>query len=252
MRAAVSRASSKSATPLPTSAPSRRSTPACTRSISAPLFPALRSIASDNAQGEYYLPDLVGIYRRRDLVVETVSVADVREIQGINSRAELAAWGSRETAEERPTDGGRGDARRPGHDVCRDTVVIGPDTVLHPNVYLEGRTRIGAGCVVHAGSRIVGLHVSAIESSSRTTRSSRARSSAEAQIGPFAHVRPDSEVLEGAHIGNFVELKKTVMGARREGGASRVSRRRAHRRRASTSAPAPSRATTTARASTRP
>ncbi len=179
----------------------------------APLFPALRSIASDNAQGEYYLPDLVGIYRRRDLVVETVSVADVREIQGVNSRAELAAVG--EVVRQQKNDRLMAEGVTlvdPATTYVEDTVVIGPDTVLHPNVYLEGRTTLGAGCVVHAGSRIVDstLGDRVVVKNYTIITSSILRS--EVQIGPFAHVRPDSEVLEGAHIGNFVELKKTVMG----------------------------------------
>ena len=179
----------------------------------APLFPALRSIASDNAQGEYYLPDLVGIYRRRDLVVETVSVADVREIQGVNSRAELAAVG--EVVRQQKNDRLMAEGVTlvdPATTYVEDTVVIGPDTVLHPNVYLEGRTTLGAGCVVHAGSRIVDstLGDRVVVKNYTIITSSVLRS--DVQIGPFAHVRPDSEVLEGAHIGNFVELKKTVMG----------------------------------------
>ena len=122
----------------------------------APLFPALRSIASNNAQGEYYLPDLVGIYRRSGLVVETVSVDDVREIQGVNSRAELAAVGEvvRQQTNDRLMTAGV-TLVDPATTYVDDTVVIGPDTVLHPNVYLEGRTTLGSGCVVHAGSRIV-------------------------------------------------------------------------------------------------
>ena len=179
----------------------------------APLFPALRSIASDNAQGEYYLPDLVGIYRRRDLVVETVSVADVREIQGVNSRAELAAVG--EVVRQQKNDRLMAEGVTlvdPATTYVEDTVVVGPDTVLHPNVYLEGRTTLGAGCVVHAGSRIVDstLGDRVVVKNYTIITSSVLRS--DVQIGPFAHVRPDSEVLEGAHIGNFVELKKTVMG----------------------------------------
>jgi len=179
----------------------------------APLFPALRSIATNNAQGEYYLTDLVSIYRRRELVVETVTVADVREIQGVNSRAELAAVG--EVVRQQKNDqlmAAGVTLVDPATTYVEDTVVVGPDTVLHPNVYLEGRTVLGAGCVVHAGSRIVDSTLGDRVVVKNYTIVTSSVLHADVQIGPFAHVRPDSEVGEGAHIGNFVELKKTVMG----------------------------------------
>jgi bifunctional UDP-N-acetylglucosamine pyrophosphorylase/glucosamine-1-phosphate N-acetyltransferase len=79
-------------------------------------------------------------------------------------------------------------------------------------VYLEGRTTLGAGCVVHAGSRIVDSTLGDRVVVKNYTIVTSSVLHADVQIGPFAHVRPDSEVREGAHIGNFVELKKTVMG----------------------------------------
>jgi bifunctional UDP-N-acetylglucosamine pyrophosphorylase/glucosamine-1-phosphate N-acetyltransferase len=179
----------------------------------APLFPALRTIASNNAQGEYYLPDLVAIYRQRGLVVETVSVSDVREIQGVNSRAELAAVG--EVVRQQKNDALMASGVTlvdPATTYVEDTVVVGPDTVLHPNVYLEGRTTLGAQCVVHAGSRIVDSTIGDRVIVKNYTIITNSVLQADVQIGPFAHLRPGNEVREGAHIGNFVELKKTVMG----------------------------------------
>jgi len=178
-----------------------------------PLFPSLHTLGAANAQGEYYLPDLVAIYRKRGLGVETVETGDAREVQGINSRSELAAASAAirlERCEALMASGVT--IVDPATTFIDAGVQVGPDTTLHPNVYLEGTTVIGEGCEIHAGARIVDstlgngvviLNYSVILSS---------RIADGVQIGPFAHLRPESQVLEGARIGNFVELKKTTLG----------------------------------------
>jgi len=178
-----------------------------------PLFDAVRGIASQNAQGEYYLPDLVGIYRQRGLAVSTVSVSNPDEIRGINSRRELAEVGAivRHTKNEELMAAGV-TLVDPATTYIEPGVVVGADTVIHPNVYLEGRTVIGEGCEIHAGTRIVDSTIGdrvLIRNYCVITESSVA---ARAVLGPFAHLRPASHVLDGAHIGNFVELKKTTLG----------------------------------------
>jgi bifunctional UDP-N-acetylglucosamine pyrophosphorylase/glucosamine-1-phosphate N-acetyltransferase len=90
---------------------------------------------------------------------------------------------------------------------------VGPDTVVHPGVHLEGGTTVGAGCVIHAGVRIVDSTIEdgvVINNHCVITESHVRRG---ARVGPFAHIRPASDVGEDAHIGNFVELKKTTLGA---------------------------------------
>jgi len=91
-------------------------------------------------------------------------------------------------------------------------VEVGPDTVVHPGVHLEGRTKIGASCHIHAGSRLVnaeiGNHVIVLNHCIVTD----ARVASHCSVGPFAHLRPDSVLGEGARVGNFVELKKTTLG----------------------------------------
>jgi bifunctional UDP-N-acetylglucosamine pyrophosphorylase/glucosamine-1-phosphate N-acetyltransferase len=91
-------------------------------------------------------------------------------------------------------------------------VTVGPDTVIHPNVYLEGRTSIGAGCEIHANVRIVDSTIGDRVVINNFCMITRSRIASGAIVGPFAHLRPDSEVQEQAHVGNFVELKKTVLG----------------------------------------
>jgi bifunctional UDP-N-acetylglucosamine pyrophosphorylase / glucosamine-1-phosphate N-acetyltransferase len=179
----------------------------------APLFGALRQIGSANAQGEYYLPDLVRIYRDRGLVVETVTVADAREIMGVNDRRELAEM----TATLRRK---RNDALMasgvtlvdPATAYIGPDVSIGPDTIVHPNVYLEGTTTIGSGCEIQCGARIVNstLADGVFVNSYCVIRDSHLATGAD--VGPFAHLRPQSQVGEEAHVGAFVELKKTTLG----------------------------------------
>jgi bifunctional UDP-N-acetylglucosamine pyrophosphorylase / glucosamine-1-phosphate N-acetyltransferase len=178
-----------------------------------PLFDALRSIGSGNAQGEFYLPDLVRIYRGRGLNVETLQLEDSREILGVNSRRELADVAAilKTTRNEELMAAGV-TMVDPASVWIGPDVVVGRDTVIHPNVHLEGRTRIGERCEINASVRIVDstLDAGVVIDNFCVIRESHIR--AGARIGPFAHIRPQSDVGEGAHIGNFTELKKTVVG----------------------------------------
>src|SRR5580765_5401835 len=108
------------------------------------LFDAVRSIASENAQNEYYLPDLVQIYRQRKLRVETVTVSNPDEIRGINSRIELAAVSrivrDKKTAELMASGVTIED---PATTYVDAAVTVGTDTILRPGTSLEGHTTIG-------------------------------------------------------------------------------------------------------------
>jgi bifunctional UDP-N-acetylglucosamine pyrophosphorylase / glucosamine-1-phosphate N-acetyltransferase len=179
----------------------------------APLFSALRSIGSSNAQNEYYLPDLVRIYRSRGLPVETVTVDGADEILGVNSRKELAhvatILNSRKNDELMAAGVTLVD---PATAYIGPDVVVGPDTVIHPGVFLEGATRIGSGCEIHAGVRLVNSSVDDQATIYNFCVIIDSHIAGGAQVGPFAHLRPQSHVSEGAKVGNFVELKKTVLG----------------------------------------
>ena len=179
----------------------------------APLFDALRAIASQNAQGEYYLTDLIAIYRRRKLGVETLLVDNPQEIRGINSRTELAEVSRivRQTKNEELMAAGV-TIIDPATTYIDPDVQVGPDTVIHPGVAIEGQSRIGAACEIHSHVRIVDSEIGdkAVIQDFCLILGSRIAESA--SVGPFAHLRPDTVVGEGAKIGNFVELKKTTLG----------------------------------------
>jgi bifunctional UDP-N-acetylglucosamine pyrophosphorylase/glucosamine-1-phosphate N-acetyltransferase len=178
------------------------------------LFDALRQIAAENAQGEYYLPDLVELYSRRGLRVETVTVADANEIRGINTRAELEEVSrilrSHRTAELMAAGVTIEDAATTYVD--RD-VVVGRDTIIHPGVSLEGATTIGGGCEIHSGVRIVDSRIGDRVTVYNHSVVTGATIASDVRVGPFAHLRSQTEIRDGARVGNFVELKKTVLGA---------------------------------------
>ena len=179
----------------------------------APLFDALRGIASQNAQGEFYLTDLIGIYRRRKLTVETLVVDNQQEIRGINSRSELAEVSGivRQTKNEELMAAGV-TIIDPATTYIDQDVEIGADTVIHPGVAMEGQSRIGAACEIHANVRIVDSEIADKTVINNFCLIIGSRIAEGASVGPFAHLRPETVVGEGAKIGNFVELKKTTMG----------------------------------------
>ena len=179
----------------------------------APLAAAVATLAPQNAQGEYYLTDLVSIYRRRGLRVSTLMLSSADEIRGVNSRrdlAEVSAIVRNAKIEELMAAGVT--VVDPATTYVESDVQVGADTVLHPNVYLEGRTVVGAACDIQAGTRLVNATVGdrvTIRNYCIVTDSTVADG---AVLGPFAHLRPGSVVEAEAHVGNFVELKKTTLG----------------------------------------
>jgi bifunctional UDP-N-acetylglucosamine pyrophosphorylase / glucosamine-1-phosphate N-acetyltransferase len=173
------------------------------------LKEALASLEPNNAQGEYYLTDIVRFAAKRGLrVVGVPSNADVMD--GVNDRAQLATLErvmmdrllkKHRVAGVTVRDGAR----------IEDSVVVEKDAIIESFAVLRGRTRIGAGALVDVGCVLtnadIGEGVQLKPYSIVTDSIVRAR----AQIGPFSHLRPESDVGEEAHVGNFVETKKTTL-----------------------------------------
>lgn len=178
-----------------------------------PLFDTLRKLAADNAQGEYYLTDLVAAYHRSGRRLETLAVEDAGELRGVNTRvdlAELAAVVRARKNQEVMLAGAT--LEDPSSTLIDEDVAIGADTIIGPGVRLEGRTSIGERCRISAGARLtnaaIGDETTVLDYSVIVDSTVEARAS----IGPFSHLRPGSRVGPSAHIGNFVELKKTTIG----------------------------------------
>ena len=168
---------------------------------------ALASLEPNNAQGEYYLTDIVSFATQRGQRVVAVP-SNPAVMDGINDRAQLAR-GERAMM-ERLLEKHRvaGVTVRDGARI-EDGVVIEKDATIESFAVLRGRTRVGAGAVVDVGCVLtnadVGEGVSLKPYSIVTDSIVRAR----AQVGPFSHLRPESDIGEEAHVGNFVETKKT-------------------------------------------
>jgi len=177
------------------------------------LFDAVRGIAAENAQHEYYLPDLVAIFRRQGRSVETVVVSDPEEIRGINSRSELAAVSRIVRHEKTAALMAAGvTIEDPDTAYIDADVAIGADTILHPGVSIEGHTTIGSGCEIHSGVRIVNSTIGDRVTVFNHCVVTNTTIADDVRVGPFAHLRDGADVRDHAKIGNFVELKKTVFG----------------------------------------
>jgi bifunctional UDP-N-acetylglucosamine pyrophosphorylase/glucosamine-1-phosphate N-acetyltransferase len=177
------------------------------------LFDALDKLEPHNAQNEYYLTDIVRMAVAQGRRVSAVTLQDPEEGLGVNTRQQLAAAEQvvRQQIRERWLEAGV-TMRDPGSVWVDAAVTIGRDTVLYPNVSLEGKTTVGEGTIIRSGVRItdcvIGNHVEILDSS--VLRESQVDD--EAHLGPFAHLRPGAIVRRKAKVGNFVEMKKAELG----------------------------------------
>ena len=178
------------------------------------LFDALTKVKPVNDQGEYYLTDVPEILLREGSNVSVYVHTDSREVSGINTRAELAEFENllrRNVIRRLMTEGGV-TFIDPSHAYVSTEAQIGADTVIYPGVSIEGPSIIGEGCVVRAGARItnsrLGNNVTVKDYSIIVDSEIEANCS----VGPFAHLRMNAKLEEGATIGNFVEVKKSRIG----------------------------------------
>ena len=178
------------------------------------LFEALTKVKPVNDQGEYYLTDVPEILLREGSNVSVYLHTDPREVSGINTRAELAEFENllrRNVIRRLMTEGGV-TFIDPSHAYVSTEAQIGADTVIYPDVSIEGPSIIGEGCVVRAGARItssrLGNNVTVKDHSIIVDSEIEANCS----VGPFAHLRMNAKLEEGASVGNFVEVKKSRIG----------------------------------------
>ncbi|MDK2888207.1 MAG: bifunctional UDP-N-acetylglucosamine pyrophosphorylase / glucosamine-phosphate N-acetyltransferase [Thermoanaerobacter sp.] len=181
--------------------------------FSAPgLFDALSAIKSENAQGEYYLTDIIGQLVQQGEPVAALKVEDPREVEGINDRRQLArmeAYLRQQILEELMLSGVT--VVDPATTFVDRNVKIGSDTVIYPFTIIEGNTVIGRNCVIGPGSRLIDVQTGegvVIEHS--VIRESKIGD--KCTIGPFAYIRPGCVLAPEVKVGDFVELKKTVVG----------------------------------------
>ncbi|MED3642040.1 bifunctional UDP-N-acetylglucosamine diphosphorylase/glucosamine-1-phosphate N-acetyltransferase GlmU [Caldifermentibacillus hisashii] len=187
----------------------------------ASLFHALQKVTNNNAQNEYYLPDVIGILKDAGQTVTAFTTNDFTEIFGINDRVALAQAGKimQQRINEKHMRNGV-TIIDPEQTYIDATVVIGQDTVIYPGTMVKGNTVIGTDCIIGPNSEILNCDIGN-RTSIRQSVTHDSKIGSDVQIGPFAHIRPQSLIHDEVRIGNFVEIKKTEFG--RKSKASHLS-----------------------------
>ena len=176
------------------------------------LFASLQKVTNDNAQGEYYLPDVLEILQKQGEKIWAVAADDYESTLGINSRQQLA--GAEKILRRRKNEQLMADGvtlMDPDTTYVDADVKVGRDTVIYPMTWLEGNTEIGEECEIGPSVRFqnvkAGSHVTG-----QFTYAHDCELEDGVILGQFTHIRPDTHLAEGVKIGNFVEVKNSTIG----------------------------------------
>jgi len=176
------------------------------------LRDALPRLSNQNAQGEYYLTDVIGILAEQGARVVAWQSPDPTLLLGVNNRWELAQVGNTlrmRILKQLCSDGVT--VVDPATTYIEPTVQIGRDTVIEPNTHLRGNTAVGANCTL--GPDLY-LQDCTVGDNCRLFRSHiiQARIESDVSVGPFAHIRPGTVLHNGVRVGDFVEIKNVEVG----------------------------------------
>ncbi|UYZ22114.1 bifunctional UDP-N-acetylglucosamine diphosphorylase/glucosamine-1-phosphate N-acetyltransferase GlmU [Mesobacillus jeotgali] len=176
------------------------------------LFEAIQNVSNDNVQGEYYLPDVIEILKNQGEIVSAYVTDNFAETLGVNDRVALAE--AERTMKKRINEYHMRNGVSlidPDNTYIGPDVKVGQDTVIFPGTTLSGSTVIGSECQIGPNTEISNCEIG----NNTVIRQSAAFDSkigSEVNIGPFAHIRPESDIHDEVKIGNFVEIKKAVFG----------------------------------------
>ncbi|MGF9816910.1 bifunctional UDP-N-acetylglucosamine diphosphorylase/glucosamine-1-phosphate N-acetyltransferase GlmU [Brevibacillus agri] len=176
------------------------------------LWKALAEVKNDNAQGEYYVTDVVGILREAGEKVVAYEAVDPDETMGVNDRVQLSeaeAYMRKRIATRHMRNGVT--IIDPASTYIEADVVIEADTVIQPGTILRGQTTIGADCVIGPQADLTDVQVGSGVTISYAVMV-EASVEAESTVGPFAYIRPGTQIGRKAKIGDFVELKNAKIG----------------------------------------
>ncbi|MEY8820527.1 bifunctional UDP-N-acetylglucosamine diphosphorylase/glucosamine-1-phosphate N-acetyltransferase GlmU [Bacillus subtilis] len=178
------------------------------------LFRAIDQVSNDNAQGEYYLPDVIEILKNEGETVAAYQTGNFQETLGVNDRVALsqAEQFMKDRINKRHMQNGV-TLIDPMNTYISPDAVIGSDTVIYPGTVIKGEVQIGEDTIIGPHTEIMN---SAIGSRTVIKQSvvNHSKVGNDVNIGPFAHIRPDSVIGNEVKIGNFVEIKKTQFGDR--------------------------------------
>ena len=176
------------------------------------LFEALEKVTNENAQGEYYLPDVLEILRADGGKICAVIADDYRQTLGINSRIQLAEADKilrQRKNSELMLEGVT--IIDPATTYIDFDVEVGQDTIIYPNTYLEGNTKIGSDCVIGPNVRFTNMTVGN-NVTAQFSYCHEAEIADGVTFGPYVHIRPNTKVSAKVKIGNFVEIKNSNIG----------------------------------------
>jgi len=176
------------------------------------LFAAIQEVSNENAQGEYYLPDVIEILRNQNKKVTAFMTADFEETLGVNDRVALAQAEKimKKRINEKHMRNGVA-IIDPDHTYIEPDVIIEQDVTIHPGTIIKGATTIKTDSIIGPNSEVSNCFIG----EATLVKQSVAHDSKigdRVNIGPFAHIRPESVVGNHAKLGNFVEIKKTTIG----------------------------------------
>ncbi|MGE1102901.1 bifunctional UDP-N-acetylglucosamine diphosphorylase/glucosamine-1-phosphate N-acetyltransferase GlmU [Peribacillus simplex] len=176
------------------------------------LFSALKKVSNENVQGEYYLPDVIEILKEEGEVVTAFQSSDFEETLGVNDRVALSQ--AEQILQKRINETHMRNGVTiidPLTTFIEADVQIGQDTVINPGSFIKGKSIIGQDCLIGPNTEISNCEIGdGTEVLQSVVHESSIGSFV--KIGPFAHVRPQSDIKDSVKIGNFVEIKKTVFG----------------------------------------
>src|SRR5699024_6428704 len=176
------------------------------------LFQALQHVSNDNAQGEYYLPDVIEILKQHAETVGAYMTSDFEETLGINDRVALAEAEvimKRRINEKHMRNGVT--IIDPSNTYIGMDVEIGQDVIVHPGSMIYGDTKIGENSVIGPHAEINNMNIGerVVLKQSVAMDSTIAN---DVQVGPYAYIRPKTNVLDHAKVGHFVEVKQSTIG----------------------------------------
>lgn len=176
------------------------------------LYESLQKVGNDNAQGEYYLPDVIGILTSENERVSAYVIPNFEESLGVNDRVALAE--ANRIMKERINRYHMLNGVTivdPLQTYIEADVTIGQDTIIEPGVLLKGETVIGRDCIIGAHSEIIDSQL-ADRVVVKSSHLEEAMMMDDSDVGPFGRLRPGAELHSNVHVGNFVEIKNAVIG----------------------------------------